>query len=165
ALFRRFPDAESLARAEPGEVEPLIRSLGLFRRKAASLVAAARQIRDRCGGRVPDSIEELVRLPGVGRKTANCVVLNAYGRPGLMCDTHFCRVTRRFGLHRLDDPGKIEAAVGVLLPPALWGDFSHRVIHHGRAVCRAGRPACPRCPVAGLCEGRGEGFAKSKSEI
>ncbi len=151
ALFAEFPDVDAFARAEAGELEPLIRSLGLFRAKAKNIVAAARIIRDTHGGKVPDTIEEVVTLPGVGRKTANCVVLNAYGRPGIMCDTHFCRVTRRLGLHDLEDPDKIEFAVGKLLPPERWGDFSHRMIIHGRECCHARRPECDSCPLQSVC--------------
>ena len=151
ALFRKYPDADAFARAAPAEIEPFIRSLGLFRNKSKNIVAAAREIRDRHAGRVPDSLEELVRLPGVGRKTANCVILNAYGRPGLMCDTHFCRITRRYGFHELENPDRIEAVMAALLPPELWGGFSHRVIHHGRQVCRARNPACGDCPAARGC--------------
>ncbi|MDR1518989.1 MAG: endonuclease III [Planctomycetota bacterium] len=154
ALFKRFPDIDAFAKADAEEIEPFIHSLGLFRRKAANIAAAARIIRDRYGGAIPNQIEQLVLLPGVGRKTANCVILNAYGRPGIMCDTHFCRVTRRFGLHDLDDPDKIEAVIARLLPPGLWGDFSHRAIHHGREVCRARNPACGHCPVGDGCAGR-----------
>lgn len=151
ALFARFPDVDAFARAEPEEIEPFIRSLGLFRNKAKNIVLAARMIRDVHGGVVPDDLEALIELPGVGRKTANCVVLNAYGKPGLMCDTHFCRVTRRIGLHALEDPDKIEFAVGALLPPERWGDFSHRIIVHGRECCHARNPDCPGCPLAALC--------------
>ncbi|MCC8189439.1 MAG: endonuclease III [Planctomycetes bacterium] len=151
ALFQRFPTVAALAAATPEEVEPFIRSLGLFRAKAKNIVATAVKLRDEFGGVVPDTIEELVTLPGVGRKTANCVVLNAYGKPGIMCDTHFCRLTRRFGLHDLTDPGKIEQQIASLLPPEQWGDFSHRTIVHGREVCHARKPACATCPIASLC--------------
>lgn len=147
SLFQQYPDAPSLAKARKESVEELIRSVGLFRAKAANLVATAQEIVERYSGRVPDTLDELVTLPGVGRKTANCVVLNAYGKPGIMCDTHFCRVTRRIGLHDLEDPEKIEFAVAQLLPPKRWGDFSHRVIVHGRTRCHARRPDCPACPM------------------
>lgn len=154
ALFQRFPGVDAFAGASPEEVEPYIRTLGLFRAKAKNVVIAARMLRDRFGGVVPDTIEELVTLPGVGRKTANCVVLNAYGKPGLMTDTHFCRVTRRLGLHNLEDPTKIEFAIARLLPPERWGDFSHRIIVHGRECCGARKPDCPRCPLAADCDYR-----------
>lgn len=151
ALFERFPTVASFADATPAEIEPFIRSLGLFRAKAKNIVLTAQKLRDDFGGTVPDTIEELVTLPGVGRKTANCVVLNAYGKPGIMTDTHFCRVTRRIGFHTLDDPAKIEFAMGKLLPPERWGDFSHRTIIHGRECCHARKPDCPNCPVSQLC--------------
>ena len=151
-LFRAFPDIGAFARAEPAAIEPYIRKLGLFRAKAKNIVLAARLLRDEYGGRVPDTIEELVKLPGVGRKTANCVVLNAYGKPGIMCDTHFCRLTRRIGFHDLEDPDKIERVMGGLLPPKAWGDFSHRMIVHGRECCHARKPDCVSCPLVKWCD-------------
>lgn len=151
ALFEAFPTVEAFAKAAPGQIEPHIRTLGLFRNKAKNIVAAAARLRDEFGGRVPDTIEELITLPGVGRKTANCVLINAYGKPGIMCDTHFCRITRRVGFHGLDDPDKIEFAMARLLPPEKWGDFSHRVIIHGRRICHARKPDCAGCPAAAIC--------------
>lgn len=151
-LFKAFPNVDAFAKAEPADIEPYIRKLGLFRAKAKNIVATARALRDMYDGRVPDTIEELVTLPGVGRKTANCVVLNAYGKPGIMCDTHFCRITRRLGFHQLEDPDKIEFVMGELLPPKLWGDFSHRVIIHGRECCHARNPKCGECPLRKWCD-------------
>ncbi len=151
-LFKAFPDVDAFAKAEPEDIEPYIRRLGLFRAKAKNIVLAARTVRSVFGGRVPDTIEELVTLPGVGRKTANCVVLNAYGKPGIMCDTHFCRITRRLGFHDSEDPVKIEGVMGELLPPKAWGDFSHRVIIHGRECCHARNPKCGACPLAKQCD-------------
>lgn len=151
-LFGAFSNVDAFANAEPGEIEPYIKRLGLFRAKAKSIVNSARAIRDVHGGVVPDTIEELVKLPGVGRKTANCVVLNAYGKPGIMCDTHFCRITRRVGFHDLDDPVKIERVMAELLPPSHWGDFSHRVIIHGRELCGARKPKCEACPIKKWCD-------------
>lgn len=150
-LFKAFPNVEMFAKAEPADIEPYIRRLGLFRAKAKSIVNSARGIIERHGGTVPDTIEELVKLPGVGRKTANCVVLNAYGKPGIMADTHFCRITRRLGFHEIDDPVKIEFIMASLLPPSHWGDFSHRVIIHGREICHARKPNCPVCPLKKWC--------------
>ena len=152
ALFQAFPSVEAFSLTTPGEIEPLIRTLGLFRAKAKNIVAAAIMIRDEFAGRVPNTIEELLRLPGVGRKTANCVVLNAFGKPGIMCDTHFCRVTRRLGLHDLEDPDKIEFAIAGILPPERWGDFSHRMIIHGRECCHARTPTCQVCPLLECCD-------------
>lgn len=151
ALFKKFPSVDAFAKAEPEALEPYIRTLGLFRAKAKNIVGAARMLRDEYGGVVPDAIEELVKLPGVGRKTANCVVLNAYGKPGIMVDTHFGRIARRLGFHNLEDPVKIEFAMGKLLPPEKWGDFSHRIIIHGRVCCYARKPDCPHCPIAEYC--------------
>ncbi|MDR1745213.1 MAG: endonuclease III [Planctomycetota bacterium] len=151
ALFKTFPDVDAFAKAEPADIEPYIKRLGLFRAKAKNIAGAARVVRDAYAGVVPDSIDELLTLPGVGRKTANCVVLNAYGKPGIMCDTHFCRITRRLGFHDLADPDKIEFVMKELLPPGRWGDFSHRVIVHGREVCHARKPACGACPLRKWC--------------
>ena len=150
-LFKAFPSVDAFAKAEPEDLEPYIKRLGLWRGKAKNIVATARALRDQYAGRVPDTIDELVALPGVGRKTANCVVLNAYGKPGIMCDTHFCRITRRLGFHDLEDPNKIEFAMAELLPPKLWGDFSHRIIIHGRQCCYARKPNCPDCPLRKWC--------------
>ena len=152
ALCRRYPDAKAFAEADRRELERIIRPIGLYRAKAKSIVGACRKILADFGGKVPDTIENLVTLPGVGRKTANCVVLNAYGKPGIMCDTHCCRVTRRLGLHDLDDPDRIEFALGALMPPEEWGGFSHRIIVHGREICHARSPECPRCPLRRWCD-------------
>ncbi len=152
ALFARYPNPVAMAAARPAEVAKIIKSLGLFRAKAGHLVACAQKLQTDHAGQVPAEMAELTRLPGVGRKTANCVLVNAFSRPGLMCDTHFCRVTFRLGLHREEKPGKIEAAVGDLLPPAEWGDFSHRIIIHGRQICSARQPHCGEaCPLDGFC--------------
>ncbi len=152
ALFAAFPDVDAFARAEPEDLAPHVKRLGLWRAKAKNIVAAARLLRDNFAGRVPDTMDELLTLPGVGRKTANCVLLNAYGKPGLMCDTHFCRLTRRIGFHELDDPTKIEFAMAALLPPEKWGDFSHRLILHGRRRCAARKPDCADCELRKHCE-------------
>ncbi len=137
ALFKAYPNVDAFAKAEAPDIEPYIKRLGLFRAKAKNIVCAARVLRDKYAGVVPDAIGELTTLPGVGRKTANCVVLNAYGKPGIMCDTHFCRITRRLGFHDLDDAARIEFVMADLLPPELWGNFSHRIIIHGRQCCSA----------------------------
>jgi endonuclease-3 len=150
-LFRVFPDPEALSRANLAEIAAIIRPLGLAGRKSRHLRDSAIGILQRFQGKVPPRLEDLVTLPGVGRKTANCVLLNAFGKPGLMCDTHFCRLTRRLGFHHLDDPEKIEALFRQLLPPAAWGGFSHRLIAHGRALCQARKPACELCPLRCLC--------------
>ena len=150
-LFAAFPTVDAFAKAEPEDLEPFIKRLGLWRAKAKNIVATARALNSDFKSRVPDSIDELVSLPGVGRKTANCVVLNAYGKPGIMCDTHFCRITRRLGFHDLDDAARIEFVMADLLPPELWGNFSHRIIIHGRQCCSARAPQCAGCPLRKLC--------------
>jgi endonuclease-3 len=152
ALFRKFPTPSKMAQATPAQIEPLVHSLGLFKNKAKNLIAAARMLTDEFNGEIPANMEELVRLPGVGRKTANCVLVNAFHQPGIMCDTHCCRVSKRLGLHDLDDPVKIEAALAELLPRETWGDFSHRIILHGRRVCHSRKPECEICPLEKLCE-------------
>jgi endonuclease-3 len=150
-LFRRFPDAASLAHAAPGEIENIIRSLGLFRAKARSLRHCARQLLEEFNGQVPGTMEELTRLAGVGRKTANVVLGHAFGVPGIAVDTHCRRVANRLGFTRHQDPVKIEFDLRRLLPPEQWTAFSHRLILHGRRVCLARRPACERCVLNELC--------------
>ena len=150
-LFRRYPDAEKLARADTGEIEQLIRTLGLFRAKAKSLKRCAQQLVEDLGGRVPSTMEELTRLAGVGRKTANVILGHAFDTPGIIVDTHCKRLSRRLGLTREQDPAKIERDLNRLLPPSEWTGFSHRLIIHGRRVCYARKPACPRCVLNELC--------------
>jgi endonuclease-3 len=157
ALFARYPDAPRLAEAESAELEQIIRPTGFFRAKARSLLALANRIVDEYDGAVPDRLEDLVTLPGVGRKTANVVLANAFGVPGISVDTHFGRLSRRFGWTRSEDPVKIEAEVGELFAPRDWTMLSHRVIFHGRRVCHSRRPACGACPVAALCPSFGLG--------
>ncbi len=151
SLFEAFPDVHALARAKPREVERIIRPLGLYRNKARHIVAACRELVRAHNGRVPRTMEALTALPGVGRKTANCVFVNAFGEPGLMTDTHFCRVTHRLGLTDKTTPEKIERELAELLPPARWGAFSHQIIRHGRVCCTARKPDCPHCPLRRLC--------------
>ena len=135
----------------PVEVEPHIRTLGLYRNKAKMIVGAAKGIMNQYGGLVPDTIEELVKLPGVGRKTANCVLVNAFGKPGIMCNTHNIRVSNRLGIADVTDPVKLEKHLKSLLPPEEWGDFSHRLIFHGRYLCKARKPACVDCMLTDIC--------------
>ncbi len=151
-LFEKYPDVAAFARARLPTLERLIRPIGLYRNKARNIVAAARMLRDEFAGQVPDELDALTRLPGVGRKTANCVLVNAFGKPGIMCDTHCCRVTRRLGLHQEKDPVKIEFALARLMPEKEWGDFSHRIIVHGRQVCHARKPDCAECVMHKWCE-------------
>ncbi|MFB0834810.1 endonuclease III [Arthrobacter halodurans] len=157
ALFARYPDARALAEAAPPELQELVRPTGFFRAKADNLIALSRRIVDEYDGEVPRTIEDLVTLPGVGRKTANVVLGNAFGTPGITVDTHFGRLARRFGWTDEQDPVKIEHEVGALFEPRDWTMLSHRVVFHGRRVCHARKPACGACPVATLCPSYGEG--------
>jgi endonuclease-3 len=155
-LFRRFPDVDAFADAEPADLEPLVQPIGLHRNKARNIVRAARALRDDFGGAVPRTIDALVTLPGVGRKTANCVLVNAHGLPGIMVDTHCIRVSRRLGLTDATDPDRIERDLKGIVPEDCWSRFSHRVIHHGRDLCTARRPDCDACPCRPACDaGRG----------
>jgi endonuclease-3 len=150
-LFARFRDARALADAPPAEVERIIQPTGFFRQKTKSIQAAARDIVERFGGRVPGTLEELVTLRGVGRKTANVVLGDAFGVPGLTVDTHMTRVNRRLGLTHSEDAVKIERDLMALVPEEQWTLYSHRVIHHGRVCCEARRPQCERCPLREHC--------------
>jgi endonuclease-3 len=151
ALFARFPTPHDLAAADPGEVEELIRPTGFFRAKTRSLVGMARGVVERFGGQVPSALEDLVTLPGVGRKTANVVRSVAFDLPGLPVDTHVGRLTRRLGLTTETDPVKVEHDVGRLVPAAEWGALSLRLILHGRAVCRSRKPRCDVCVLNDFC--------------
>ncbi len=157
ALFARYPDAAALAGADRAELEELVRPTGFFRAKTQSLLGLAQALVERHGGDVPPRMEELVRLPGVGRKTANVVLGNAFGVPGLPVDTHVGRVARRLGLTAEDDPVAVEHELGALLPRSAWVMASHRLIVHGRRTCHARRPACGACPLAALCPSYGLG--------
>ncbi|GAA2483884.1 hypothetical protein GCM10010406_20200 [Streptomyces thermolineatus] len=157
ALFAKYPTPEDLAAAVPEELEEMIRPTGFFRAKARSLLGLARVLRDDFGGEVPGRLEDLVTLPGVGRKTANVVLGNAFGVPGITVDTHFGRLVRRWRWTDEEDPEKVERAVADLFPKAEWTMLSHRVIFHGRRVCHARRPACGACAIAPLCPSYGEG--------
>lgn len=157
ALFARYPDAVALSQAEPAALEELIRPTGFFRAKARSLIGLASRIVDEYDGAVPGTLAELLTLPGVGRKTANVVLGNAFGVPGITVDTHFGRLARRFGWTISEDPVLVEAEVGELIEPADWTMLSHRVVFHGRRVCHSRKPACGACVVAGLCPSYGMG--------
>ncbi len=156
-LFARFKTAADYAAADRGELEKIIQSTGFFRAKTNSLIGLGQALCDRFGGEVPASLKKLVTLPGVGRKTANVVLGNAFGKPGLTVDTHFARLSRRFGWTEQTDPVKIEKDVGALLPRSEWTMASHRLIWHGRRVCHARRPACGACEIARLCPSFGLG--------
>lgn len=150
-LFARYPDAKSLAAADPAVVEEIIRSAGFYQAKTRNLLAMAQALVDRFDGQVPTALEDLVTLAGVGRKTANVVRSVAFGLPGLPVDTHVGRLSRRLGLTTQDDPVKVEAELGRYLPPAAWGDFSLRMIMHGRRVCAAKKPLCAECTLEDVC--------------
>jgi len=156
-LFARFPDAGAYAAADPEEIEEIIRPTGFFRAKTKSIQGLARLLVERHDGQVPGRLEDLVVLPGVGRKTANVVLGSAFGVPGLTVDTHFGRLARRLGWTTETDPVKVERAVGELIERNEWTMVSHRLVIHGRRVCFARRPACGACPVAQLCPSYGEG--------
>jgi endonuclease-3 len=151
ALFARYPTPQALAAADPVELESIIRSTGFFRAKARNLIGMARTVTERFGGEIPRTLDDLVTLPGVGRKTANVVLGNAFGVPGLTVDTHFGRLVRRFGWTREKDPVKVEFAVAALFPRRDWTRLSHELIWHGRRICHARRPECGICPLARLC--------------
>lgn len=151
SLFAQFPDAESLAVADIGRVEELIRSTGFYQNKAKSLIGMARGVVERFAGEVPTELEDLISLPGVGRKTANVVRSVAFRLPGLPVDTHVGRLSRRLGLTANTDAVKVEHDLGVMLPPEEWGEFSLRLILHGRRVCDAKKPRCGECELADIC--------------
>ncbi|WP_055492080.1 endonuclease III [Streptomyces sp. TP-A0356] len=157
ALFARYPTPEDLAAANPEEIEEILRPTGFFRAKTRSVIGLSKALVEQFGGEVPDDLEELVKLPGVGRKTAFVVLGNAFGRPGITVDTHFQRLVRRWQWTTETDPGRIEAAVAALFPKSEWTMLSHRVIFHGRRICHARKPACGACPIAPLCPSYGEG--------
>jgi len=155
ALFARFPDAAAAAAVDSSDVEPYVRSTGFFRNKAKNIVAASRLLIERHGGAVPASMEELLQLPGVARKTANVVLAHAFGiNAGVTVDTHVRRLSQRLGLTRQTDPGRIEPDLMKLVPQAEWENLAIRLIFHGRAVCTARKPDCPHCPIADLCPSR-----------
>ena len=151
ALFARFPDAESLAGAEVSEVAEYIKSCGLYKTKSKDLVAMAKMLVSNFGGEVPDNIDDLTKLPGIGRKTANLICGDVYGKPAVGVDTHCIRITTRLGLHKETDQRKIENALRKLLPPEESNDFCHRIVLHGRAVCTARSPKCKDCCMNGFC--------------
>lgn len=151
-LFRRYPDARALARADEAELQELIRTTGFFRNKARNLIGAAKKLREAFHAEVPRTMEELLQLPGVARKTANVVLGTAFGIPtGVVVDTHVRRLAQRLGLTGHNDPNKIERDLMDRLPQSEWVDFAHRLIHHGRRVCRAQKPRCEECCLADLC--------------
>jgi endonuclease-3 len=156
-LFAKYPGPDDLAAANPDDVAEILRPTGFFNAKTKSVMGLAAALRDRFGGQVPATLEELVTLPGVGRKTANVVLGNAFGIPGITVDTHFGRLSRRFGWSDSDDPVKVEQDVAGLIPKPDWTILSHRLIWHGRRMCHSRKPACGVCPVADWCPSFGLG--------
>ena len=157
ALFATYPDAAAYASASLDDLEEIIRPTGFFRAKAAHLVGIGAALVERFGGVVPGTLDELVTLPGVGRKTANVVLGDAFGVPGITPDTHFIRLSNRFGWVASTNPNVVEKSVGALFDPSEWVLLCHRVIWHGRRCCHARRPACGACGLAELCPSFGEG--------
>ncbi len=156
-LFARYRSAADYTAADRAELERVIRPVGFFRAKANTLIRLGQALCDRFGGEVPDTLDELVTLPGVGRKTANMVLGDAFGKPSLTVETHFARLVRRLGWTAHTDPDKIERDVGALLPRQEWTAASHRLIWHGRRVCHARVPACGACAIGRLCPSFGVG--------
>jgi len=156
-LFARYKTAADYAAADREDMEKIIQSTGFYRAKTGNLIALGQALCDRYGGEVPGRMKDLVTLPGVGRKTANVVLGNAFGVPGITVDTHFARLARRFRWTTETDPVKIESDVGSLIPRSEWTMLSHRLIWHGRRVCHARRPACGACAVAHWCPSFGIG--------
>ena len=153
ALFARYPTLEDFARADVDEVGTYVQSCGFWRAKARDIVSSAQQLLERFGGRVPDTMDDLLSLPGVGRKTANLILGDVYGKDGYVCDTHCIRITGRLGItDGSKDPLKVERQLRAALPPEEANDFCHRMVLHGRALCMARKPACDRCPLRSLCD-------------
>lgn len=151
-LFERFPTLESFAKAELSQVEQLIHSCGFYRQKAKDIIAACQMLISDYGGRVPDTMEALLRLPGVGRKTANLLLGDLYGQPTVVCDTHCIRIANRLGLATGKEPERVEQQLRTLLPPEESSDFCHRIVLFGREVCTARSPKCPTCPLRPYCK-------------
>jgi len=151
ALFAEYPDARAMAAADPKRVEQLVVTTGFFRQKTKSLIAAAESLVELHGGEVPSEMEQLVKLRGVGRKTANVILGHVFGKPGFVVDTHVRRLSQRLGLATSDDPEAIEQQLMAIIPREEWDSFSLRLIYFGREVCTAKRPQCPHCPLNALC--------------
>ncbi len=152
ALFNRFPDAKSMAKADLSEVEELIKTCGLYKTKAKDLIGIGKMIMEDFGGNIPDTIEELTKLPGVGRKTANLVCGDIYGKPAVVADTHFIRLCNRMGFVDTTDPLKVERQMREYLPPESSNGFCHRAVLHGRAVCTARKANCEMCCFNEICD-------------
>lgn len=151
-LFEKYPTLDSFCEADVKDIEELIHSCGFFRAKARDIIGMAQKIKSDFGGQVPDSIEKLTSLPGVGRKTANLIMGDVYKKPAVVADTHLIRITNLLGLVSVKDPYKVELRLKEILPPEESNDFCHRIVLHGRAVCVARRPACERCCLSDFCD-------------
>jgi endonuclease-3 len=162
-LFARYRSAKDYAAADREAIEEIIMSTGFFRAKTNNIIKLGQALCERFGGEVPRTMAELVSLPGVGRKTANVVLGNAFDVPGITVDTHFGRLVRRFGWTTETDPVRVEHEIGELIPRKDWTDLSHRLIWHGRRICHSRRPACGACPLARLCPAYGEGPTDEKT--
>lgn len=153
ALFQRFPTLDAFADADVAEVEQYVHSCGFYKHKAQDIVQACRMLREKFGGKVPDNMDDLLTLPGVGRKTANLLLGDLYGRPGsVVCDTHCIRIANLLGLAAGKEPEKVEQQLRAILPPEESSDFCHRIVLHGRSVCVARRPGCEKCCLAPFCK-------------
>ncbi len=152
ALFKKYPTENEMSEADISDVEELIHSCGFFRAKARDIVSLAKDVKNIYGGILPDTVEELIKLPGVGRKTANLICGDVYKKPAVVADTHLIRISNLLGLVSSDRPEKVEFELKKLLPPDESSDFCHRVVLHGRAVCIARRPQCEKCCLKGCCK-------------
>lgn len=151
ALFSKYKNAEDFAKANKEELEQDIKSTGFFRNKAKNIIGCCKMIVEKFGGKVPGNMEELLQLPGVGRKTANLVLGDIFGIPSIVIDTHAGRISRRLGLTHYEDPGKVEFDLIKILPKESWTKFCHQLVYHGRAVCNARNPRCPECRLRDYC--------------
>lgn len=150
-LFKTFPDAATFAKADPGRLEKIIKPVGLYKAKASNIIKSCKMIMEKFDGKVPDNMKDLVSLPGVGRKTANVILGNAFGIPGFPVDTHVTRLLNRIGIASTFDPERIEYVVNENMPPHYWTEFSHLLIQHGRNRCKARKPDCENCEIRRFC--------------
>jgi endonuclease-3 len=157
ALFKKYPNPQNMAKADLRDIQNLVKSTGFFRAKAKNIKGLSKKIMEEFDGKVPSNLEALITLPGVGRKTANVVLGHAFGIPGITVDTHFGRLSRRFGWSKQNNPVKVEFEVGKLIPQKEWTNLSQRMIWHGRRVCHSRKPACGDCALAKLCPSYGIG--------
>jgi endonuclease-3 len=157
ALFKKYPNPKKMAKADLKDIQRLVKSTGFFRAKAKNIKGLSNKIMEEFDGDVPSNLDDLITLPGVGRKTANVVLGHAFGIPGITVDTHFGRLSRRFGWSKQNDPVKVEFEVGDLIAEKEWTNLSQRMIWHGRRICHSRKPACGACPLAKLCPSYGIG--------